>query len=53
MARVIRGADVAEDSAVTAQSPGLLAIADGFALLDLDDQRQLELELPVCSPASS
>jgi hypothetical protein len=31
----------------TAQSPGLLAIADGFALLGLDDQRQLELELPV------
>jgi hypothetical protein len=25
----------------------LLAIADGFAVLDIDDQRQLELELPV------
>lgn len=24
-----------------------MAIADGFALLDVDDQRQLELELPV------
>jgi len=24
-----------------------LAIADGFGLLDVDDQRQLELELPV------
>ena len=24
-----------------------MAIADGFALLGLDDQRQLELELPV------
>ena len=47
MARVIHGADVAEDSAVTPQSPGLLAIADGFAMLDVDDQRQLELELPV------
>src|SRR6266436_1894394 len=32
---------------VEAQSPGLLAIADGFARLDIDDQRQLELELPV------
>ena len=31
----------------TPQSPGLLAIADGFALLEIDDQRQLELELPV------
>jgi hypothetical protein len=47
MARVIHGADVAEDGGVTAQSPGLLAIADGFAMLDVDDQRQLELELPV------
>jgi hypothetical protein len=47
MARVIHGADVAEDSAVTPQSPGLLAIADGFAMLDVGDQRQLELELPV------
>jgi hypothetical protein len=47
MARVIHGADVAEDSGVTPQSPGLLAIADGFAMLGVDDQRQLELELPV------
>jgi hypothetical protein len=47
MARVVHGADVAEDADATPQSPGLLAIADGFALLDLDDERQLELELPV------
>jgi len=47
MARVVHGADVAEDLDATPQSPGLLAIADGFALLGLDDQRQLELELPV------
>ncbi len=47
MARVVHGADIAEDGDATPQSPGLLAIADGFALLDLDDQRQLELELPV------
>ena len=47
VARVVHGADVAEDGDATPQSPGLLAIADGFALLDLDDQRQLELELPV------
>jgi hypothetical protein len=47
MARVVHGADVAEDVAATPQSPGLLAIADGFALLGVDDQRQLELELPV------
>lgn len=47
MARVIHGADVSEDRDATPQSPGLLAIADGFALLGVDDQRQLELELPV------
>jgi hypothetical protein len=47
MARVIHGADVSEDRDATPQSAGLEAIADGFALLDVDDRRQLELELPV------
>ena len=47
MASVVHGADVSEDIGQTPQSAGLLAIADGFALLDVDDQRQLELELPV------
>jgi hypothetical protein len=47
MARVVHGADVSEDLAAIPESAGLLAIADGFSYLDLDDQRQLELELPV------
>jgi hypothetical protein len=47
LAKVVHGADVSEDRDATPESRGLLAIADGFALLDLDDQRQLELELPV------
>jgi len=47
MARIVHGADVAGDHDATPQSAGLEAIADGFGLLDLDDQRQLELELPV------
>jgi len=47
LARVVHGADVLEDIGSTPESAGLLAIADGFALLDVDDQRQLELELPV------
>jgi hypothetical protein len=47
MARVVHGADVSEDRDATPQSPGLLAVADGFALLGVDDQRQLDLELPV------
>jgi len=47
LAQVVHGADVSTGADATPQSPGLLAIADGFALLGLDDQRQLELELPV------
>jgi len=47
LAKVVHGADVSEDRNATPESAGLLAIADGFALLGVDDQRQLELELPV------
>jgi hypothetical protein len=47
MARIVHGADVAADRDATPESPGLFAIAEGFALLDVPDQRQLELELPV------
>jgi hypothetical protein len=47
LAQVVHGADVSQDRDVTPESRGLLAIADGFALFDVDDQRQLELELPV------
>lgn len=47
LARIVRGADVADDRDATPQSRGLLAVAEGFHLLDLDDHRQLELSLPV------
>jgi hypothetical protein len=47
LARIVHGADLAEDRDATPQSRGLLAIAEGFHLLDLDDHRQLELSLPV------
>ena len=47
LAKVVHGADVSSDRDATPQSRGLEATADGFALLDIDDQRQLELELPV------
>lgn len=47
MAAIVHGADVSKDRDARPQSPGLLAIADGFALLGLPDKRQLELELPV------
>jgi hypothetical protein len=47
MARIVHGADIADDRDATPQSRGLLAIAEGFHLLELPDQRQLELCLPV------
>jgi len=47
MAKIVHGADVSEDRDATPESAGLVAIANGFALLDIDDQHQLALELPV------
>jgi hypothetical protein len=47
LARVVHGADVAEDRDASPESRGLLAVAEGFALLGLGDHRQLELSLPV------
>lgn len=47
LARIVHGADVAEDRDATPESRGLLAIAEGFHLLELDDHRQLELSMPV------
>jgi len=47
LARIVHGADVSEDRDATPQSRGLLAIAEGFYLLELGDHRQLELSEPV------
>jgi hypothetical protein len=47
LARIVHGADVSEDRDATPQSRGLLAVAEGFHLLELGDHRQLELSLPV------
>jgi hypothetical protein len=48
LARIVHGADVSDDRDATPQSRGLLAVAEGFHLLELgNDQRQLELSLPV------
>ena len=47
LARIVHGADVSDDRDATPQSRGLLAVAEGFFLLNLGDQRQLELSLPV------
>ena len=47
LARIVHGADVAEDVDATPQSAGLKAVAEGFSYLVADDHAQLELELPV------
>jgi hypothetical protein len=47
LARIVHGADVSDDRDATPQSRGLLAVAEGFHLLNLGDHRQLELSLPV------
>jgi hypothetical protein len=47
LARIVHGADVAEDRDATPESRGLLAVAEGFHLLELEDHRQLDLSLPV------
>lgn len=47
LARIVHGADVADDRDATPESRGLLAIAEGFHLLNLPDLRQLELSEPV------
>lgn len=49
LARIVHGADIADDPDATRESSGLRAIADGFALLDLPDDEMLALETPVYS----
>ena len=47
LARIVHGADIADERDATPESRGLLAIAEGFHLLEVPDERQLELSLPV------
>lgn len=47
LSRIVHGADIPADLSCTSQSAGLLAIAEGFALVCPDDPRKLELEFPV------
>jgi hypothetical protein len=47
LARIVHGADVAEDRDATPESRGLLAVAEGFHYAYADDHAQLEAELPV------
>jgi hypothetical protein len=47
LARIVHGADIAADVGIVPEAAGLLAVAHGFAAICQDDQRKLELELPV------
>jgi hypothetical protein len=48
LARIVHGADVAEDIGITPQSAGLSAIARGFALLHREaDHEKIRLETPM------
>src|SRR6266536_21288 len=53
LARIVHGADVADDRDATPESRGLLAVAEGFHLLNLGDYRRLELSLPVYDALSA
>ncbi|MBI1885272.1 MAG: chromate resistance protein [Chloroflexi bacterium] len=47
LARIVHGADIAEDIGVTAQSAGLKAIAEGFQLICRDDFEAQERQWPL------
>ena len=48
LARIVHGADISEDADHTKESPGLSAIARGFALLHgEDDHEKIRLETPM------
>ncbi len=49
LARIVHGADIADDRDATPESRGLLAVAEGFALLGLPDEETPALQLPVYS----
>jgi len=45
--RIVHGADIAGDEDATPQSAGLKAIAEGFSAAVPDDQRLLQIEMPL------
>jgi hypothetical protein len=47
LARIVHGADVAEDVGMVPEAAGLQAAAHGFAAICPDDHRKLELEFPM------
>ncbi len=47
LARIVHGADIAEDVGITAESAGLKAIAEGFQLIARDDFKAQEKQWPL------
>lgn len=47
LGRIVHGADIPADLAITPEAAGLQAIAHGFAATCADDHRKLALEFPV------
>lgn len=47
LGRIVRGADIPAEIAITPEAAGLHAIAHGFAATCADDHRKLALEFPV------
>jgi hypothetical protein len=47
LALIVRGADVRGQEHISPESPGLRAIAHGFALSGISDEERLEQEFPI------
>ena len=47
LAKIVHGADVRDDRDITHESRGLVAVAEGFHLLEIDDHESLRLQSPV------
>ena len=47
LALIVRGADISGQDQIAAESPGLRAIAHGFALLGISDEARLTRQFPV------
>jgi len=47
LAKIVHGADVRDDRDITPESRGLVAVAEGFHLLEIDDHESLRLQSPV------
>ncbi|OGB91903.1 MAG: hypothetical protein A2Z31_10025, partial [candidate division NC10 bacterium RBG_16_65_8] len=47
LAKIVHGADMAEDVGIVPEAAGLQAVAHGFAAICPDDHRKLKLEFPL------